>query len=142
MSDKSSASARRLAALSRQLQPAPCAVSTRDQTVADLATERSRSSFSPRAMADSIYGGKRQTELRLEAMQLLEGHPEFRNDVAIFDRSLAQRREHTVQRVRRLYSLFMEHGADVDKRDTLADIVGVFDLSMWTRNGVHFGLFL
>ncbi|KAG1692347.1 hypothetical protein DVH05_025517 [Phytophthora capsici] len=93
-------------------------------------------------MADSIYGGKRQTELRLEAMQLLEGHPEFRNDVAIFDRSLAQRREHTVQRVRRLYSLFMEHGADVDKRDTLADIVGVFDLSMWTRNGVHFGLFL
>eukprot|EP00644_Phytophthora_capsici_P015545 jgi/Phyca11/575086/estExt2_Genewise1.C_PHYCAscaffold_700091 len=142
MSDKSSASARRLAALSHQLQPAPCAVSTRDQTVADLATERSRSSFSPRAMADSIYGGKRQTELRLEAMQLLEGHPEFRNDVAIFDRSLAQRREHTVQRVRRLYSLFMEHGADVDKRDTLADIVGVFDLSMWTRNGVHFGLFL
>ncbi|KAL3663905.1 hypothetical protein V7S43_010795 [Phytophthora oleae] len=93
-------------------------------------------------MADSIYGGKRQTDLRLEAMQLLEGHPEFRNDMAIFDRSLTQRREHTVQRVRRLYSLFMEHGADVDKRDTLADIVGVFDLPMWTRNGVHFGLFL
>ncbi|GMF16413.1 unnamed protein product [Phytophthora fragariaefolia] len=27
-------------------------------------------------------------------------------------------------------------------RETLADVVGVFDLSLWTRNGVHFGLFL
>lgn len=134
--------AHRLAALSRQLQPAPCAVSTRDQTVAELAAERSRASFSPRAMADFLFGGKKQTELRLEAMQLLEDHPEFRNDAGIFDRSLAQRREHTVQRVRRLFALFMEHGADVDKRETLADIVGIFDLPLWTRNGVHFGLFL
>ncbi|KAE8887675.1 Acyl-coenzyme A oxidase 2 [Phytophthora fragariae] len=146
MSDKSSASAsasaRRLAALSRQLQPAPCAASTRAQTVAELAAERARSSFSPRAMAAFLFGGERQTELRLEAMQLLESHAEFRNDAGVFDRSLAQRREHTLQRVRRLYALFMEHGADVDKRETLADVVGVFDLSLWTRNGVHFGLFL
>ncbi|OWZ19259.1 Acyl-CoA dehydrogenase [Phytophthora megakarya] len=140
MSDASAS--RRLAALSRQLQTTPCAISTRDQTVAELAAERVRSSFSPRAMADFIFGGTKQTELRLEAMQMLEKHPEFRNDVGIFDRSLAQRREHTLQRVRRLYSLFMEHGADVDKRETLADIVGVFDLPLWTRNGVHFGLFL
>ncbi|POM61142.1 Acyl-CoA dehydrogenase/oxidase, partial [Phytophthora palmivora] len=73
-------------------------------------------------MADFIFGGRKQTELRLEAMQMLEKHPEFRSDVGIFDRSLTQRREHTLQRVRRLYTLFMEHGADVDKRETLADI--------------------
>ncbi|GMF32389.1 unnamed protein product [Phytophthora lilii] len=93
-------------------------------------------------MADCIFGGHERTALRLEAMRLLEGHAEFRSDVGVFDRSLAQRREHTVQRVRRLYTLFMEHGADVEKRETLADIVGVFDLPLWTRNGVHFGLFL
>lgn len=93
-------------------------------------------------MADFLFGGEKQTALRLEAMRLLEGHAEFRNDAGVFDRSLAQRREHTLQRVRRLYTLFMEHGADVEKRETLADIVGVFDLSLWTRNGVHFGLFL
>ncbi|KAF1781214.1 Acyl-coenzyme A oxidase, N-terminal [Phytophthora cactorum] len=142
MSGTSSGPARRLSALSRQLQPAPRAVSTRDQTIAELAAERARASFSPRAMADFIFGGKRQTELRLEAMKLLEDHPEFRNDVGVFDRSLAERREHTVQRLRRLYSLFMVHGGDVEKRETLADIVGVFDLPLWTRNGVHFGLFL
>ncbi|POM78026.1 Acyl-CoA dehydrogenase/oxidase, partial [Phytophthora palmivora] len=129
MSDTSSTT-RRLAALSRQLQPAPCAVSTRDQTVAELAAERARASFSSRVMADFIFGGRKQTELRLEAMQMLEKHPEFRSDVGIFDRSLAQRREHTLQRVRRLYTLFMEHGTDVDKRETLADIVGVFDLPL------------
>ncbi|RLN87751.1 hypothetical protein BBJ28_00005445 [Nothophytophthora sp. Chile5] len=139
------AATRRLAALSRQLdaqKTAPCAVSTREQTVRELATERARASFVPRAMANFIFGGARQSERRLEAMALLEGHPEFRNDVGIFDRTLAERREHTVMRVRRLYSLFMEHGANVEKRDTLADVVGVFDLPLWTRNGVHFGLFL
>ncbi|KAG6604584.1 Acyl-CoA dehydrogenase/oxidase [Phytophthora cinnamomi] len=141
-SSATSAPARRLAALSRQLQPAPCASSTRAQTVAELAAERARASFSPRAMADFLFGGERQTALRLEAMRLLEGHAEFRNDAGAFDRSLAQRREHTLQRVRRLYALFLEHGADVERRETLADIVGVFDLSLWTRNGVHFGLFL
>ncbi|KAG2526447.1 hypothetical protein JM16_003831 [Phytophthora kernoviae] len=143
MSDTSqSAPTRRLTALARQLQSTPCAVSTRDQTVNELATERSRASFSPRAMSDFIFGGKHQTEVRLEALKLLEDHPEFQNGVGIFDRSLAERREHTVQRLRRLYSLFMEVGADVEKRDTLADLVGVFDLPLWTRNGVHFGLFL
>ncbi|RLN31967.1 hypothetical protein BBO99_00003958 [Phytophthora kernoviae] len=143
MSDTSqSAPTRRLTALARQLQSTPCAVSTRDQTVNELATERSRANFSPRAMSDFIFGGKHQTEVRLEALKLLEDHPEFQNGVGIFDRSLAERREHTVQRLRRLYSLFMEVGADVEKRDTLADLVGVFDLPLWTRNGVHFGLFL
>ncbi|KAG7391742.1 acyl-Coenzyme A oxidase [Phytophthora pseudosyringae] len=142
MADTSPAPARRLAALSRQLQPVPCAVSTRDETVAELAAERARASFSPRAMAAFLFGGRRQMELRLEVLQLLEGHAEFRNDAGIFDRSLAQRREHTLQRVRRLYALFMEHGADVERRETLADLVGVFDLPLWTRNGVHFGLFL
>ncbi|KAG7400370.1 acyl-Coenzyme A oxidase [Phytophthora boehmeriae] len=93
-------------------------------------------------MSDFIFGGKHQTEVRLEALKLLEGHAEFKSGVGVFDRSLAERREHTVQRLRRLYSLFMEVGADVKKRDTLADLVGVFDLSLWTRNGVHFGLFL
>ncbi|RLN46669.1 hypothetical protein BBJ29_001396 [Phytophthora kernoviae] len=143
MSDTAqSAPARRLTALARQLQSTPCAVSTRDQTVNELTTERSRASFSPRAMSDFIFGGKHQTEVRLEALKLLEDHPEFQNGVGVFDRSLAERREHTVQRLRRLYSLFMEVGADVEKRDTLADLVGVFDLPLWTRNGVHFGLFL
>ncbi|KAL4145106.1 hypothetical protein PRNP1_012779 [Phytophthora ramorum] len=135
-------SVRRLAALSRQLQPTPCAASTRDRTVAELAAERSRASFSPRAMADVIFGGVHQTKLRLDVQRLLEGHAEFRNDVGVFDRSLAQRREQTLQRVRRLFALFMEHGADVDTRETLADVVGIFDLPLWTRNGVHFGLFL
>ncbi|CAH0522170.1 unnamed protein product [Peronospora belbahrii] len=93
-------------------------------------------------MADFLYGGKKQTELRLESMKLLEDHLGFRNDVGIFDRSLEQQREHSIQRFRRLHMLFMEHDADVDKREALADIVGVFDLSLWTRNGVHFGLFL
>ncbi|UIZ20985.1 hypothetical protein KXD40_000590 [Peronospora effusa] len=141
MSDTSS-STRRLAVLSRHLQSVPCAVSTRDQTVAELAAERARANFCSRAMADFLFGGTKQTELRLETMQLLENFPEFCNDVGRFDRSLEQQREHTVQRIRRLHTLFMEHGADVDKRDTLADIVGVFDLPLWTRNGVHFGLFL
>ncbi|KAI9998514.1 hypothetical protein PInf_002905 [Phytophthora infestans] len=86
-------------------------------------------------MANFIYGGTRQTELRVEAMQLLMSYPEFYNGVGTFDRSLAECREDTVQRLRRLYSLFMEHGGDVEKRETLADIVGIFDLPLWTRNG-------
>ncbi|KAF4031407.1 Acyl-CoA oxidase domain-containing protein [Phytophthora infestans] len=142
MSGTSCGPARRIAVLSRQLQSTSCAISTRDQTVAELAAERASSSFSPRAMANFIYGGTRQTELRVEAMQLLMSYPEFYNGVGTFDRSLAECREDTVQRLRRLYSLFMEHGGDVEKRETLADIVGIFDLPLWTRNGVHFGLFL
>ncbi|CAH0480508.1 unnamed protein product [Peronospora belbahrii] len=137
-----SSSSRRLAAFTRQLQPIPCTMSTRDETIAELAVERARASFCPRVMADFLYGGKKQTELRLESMKLLEDHLGFRNDVGIFDRSLEQQREHSIQRFRRLHMLFMEHDADVDKREALADIVGVFDLSLWTRNGVHFGLFL
>ncbi|CAI5747249.1 unnamed protein product [Peronospora destructor] len=35
-------------------------------------------------------------------------------------RLLEKHREHTVQRIRRLHTLFMEHSADMDKRDTLA----------------------
>ncbi|KAI9920718.1 hypothetical protein PsorP6_001043 [Peronosclerospora sorghi] len=137
-----SASTRRLAALARHLQPARCAVSTRDETIAELTAERSRASFCPRAMADVHFGGKKQTELRIECMQLLEQHLEFRNDVGCFDRSFEQKRQHTMEHLGRLYRIFMEHGAEVEKRDTLADIVGVMDLSLWTRNGVHFALFL
>lgn len=143
-------SARRLAALSRQLEggtagatPEPCAASTSAQVRRELQQERARASFDPRAMTLLLDGGADKTAFREKAMALLERYPEFRaQGLGTYDLTLEQRRELTFQRVRRLYQLFLEHGANMEQRNAIAEIVGVFDLTLWVRNGVHFGLFL
>lgn len=142
-------SARRLAALSRQLESGgsskaeACAASTSALVRRELQQERARASFNTRAMTLFLDGGADKTAFREKAMALLDQYPEFRaQGLGTYDLTLEQRRELTFQRVRRLYQLFLEHGANMEQRNAIAELVGVFDLTLWVRNGVHFGLFL
>lgn len=139
-----SSSSRRLAALARQLDApaAACAVSTSATTTRELVAERANATFPTREMTLFLDGGAAKTAHRERAMAWLAEPAEFQaQGLATYDLSLEQRRELTFQRVRRLYSLFVEHGQDREQRDALAELAGVFDLTLWVRNGVHFGLF-
>lgn len=143
--------AQRLSALSRQLSadaapapaPEPLAASTAAQATRELANERRRASFPARAMTLFLDGGEERTAFRERAQQLLAQHPELAGQgLGRYDLTLPQRRELTFNRVRRLYQIFLEHGAGMEQRDAIAELAGVFDLTLWVRNGVHFGLFL
>lgn len=139
----SSSSVRRIEALARQLSAAPLASSTAAAVMAELAIERARASFPVRRMTHFVDGGERMTRFREEMMAYLAKSPELATaNAGSYDLSLSQRREQTLARVRRLYQLFVEHGANLDKRNIMAELAGVYDLGLWVRNGVHFGLFV
>ncbi|GLD92504.1 hypothetical protein PINS_up001063 [Pythium insidiosum] len=86
-------------------------------------------------------GGAQATKYREEAMAMIEQSPEF---IATeqYDLSMPALRETTLRKVRRLYQIFLEHGSNVEKRNHIAELIGVYDLGLWVRNGVHFGLFM
>lgn len=144
MAASSSSSSRRIEALTRQLAAAtPLAASTAAAVMRELAAERARASFPVRRMTHFVDGGERKTRFREEMMEYLAKSPELASASAgSYDLPLAQRREQTLARVRRLYQLFVEHGANLDKRNIMAELAGVYDLGLWVRNGVHFGLFV
>ncbi|KAF1334169.1 Acyl-coa dehydrogenase/oxidase, partial [Globisporangium splendens] len=142
MTEQVSASARRIEALTRHLSVTPLAVSTKAKVMAELAQERARASFPVRQMIHYVDGGVVKTKFREEMMQYLESYPELRTAPGDYDLPLAQRREQTLNKVRRLYQLFVENGTNIDKRNIMAELAGVYDLGVWVRNGVHFGLFV
>ncbi|GLE09273.1 hypothetical protein PINS_up020882 [Pythium insidiosum] len=86
-------------------------------------------------------GGAQATKYREEAMAMIEQSPEF-IATAQYDLSMPALRETTLRKVRRLYQIFLEHGSNVEKRNHIAELIGVYDLGLWVRNGVHFGLFM
>lgn len=142
MAEQVSPSARRIEALTRHLSVTPLAVSTKSKVMAELAQERARASFPVRKMIHFVDGGEKKTKFREEMMTYLESYPELRTTPGDYDLTLAQRREQTLNKVRRLYQLFVENGANIDKRNIMAELAGVYDLGVWVRNGVHFGLFV
>lgn len=138
----SSASARRIDALTRQLSVTPLAVSTKAAVMAELARERARASFPVREMTHFLDGGAKRTQYREDIMGYFEASPELGAAPGSYDLTLEQRREQTLSKVRRLYQLFMQYCSKPEKRDILAEVTGIYDLGMWVRNGVHFGLFI
>lgn len=147
----SSSSLRRIEAVARHVgmaapasAPDPCAASTSVAIKAELENERRRASFPTRQLTHFVDGGEQRTKFREEAMAFLETYPEFTrvHGAGAYDLSLEARRLRTFQQVRRLYQIFIEKGETPEQRNTIAEIVGVYDLGLWVRNGVHFGLFM
>jgi acyl-CoA oxidase len=143
MSSANATTTRRLSAIQRHVAApsAGVAVSTAPATMRELEDERARASFLVREMTHFLDGGADRTAYRDEAQALLAKYPEFIT-ADEYGLSQAQQREAVLLKVRRLYELFMEHGGNADKRNAIAEIVGIYDLTMWVRNGVHFGLFM
>ncbi|TMW65984.1 hypothetical protein Poli38472_003749 [Pythium oligandrum] len=140
----STSTSRRIETIQRHVKAATTtsvAASTAAKVMQELQDERSRASFLTRVMTLYLDGGEQFTQYREEAMQLLADFPEFIT-MGVYDMSLEGHRETTLRKVRRLYQLFMEHGGNPDKRDAIAEMIGVYDLGLWVRNGVHFGLFM
>lgn len=138
----SSASKRRIEALTRHLAVTPLAVSTKEKVMTELAQERARASFPVRKMINFLDGGAHKTTFREDMMEQLERYAELHTTPGDYDLTLPQRRVQTLNKVRRFYQLFVEHGADMDKRNIMSEMAGVYDLGVWVRNGVHFGLFV
>lgn len=139
-------SGQRVAALSRHLAPhntrSSCARSTSEHVRAELEDERARASFRTQEMMHFLDGGPERSQYRRDAMALLEQHPELRMTSSVYDLTLQEQRELVIRRVRRMYQLFMEHGADMQRRNIMAEVFGIYDFTWYVRNGVHFGLFL
>ncbi|DAZ96053.1 TPA: hypothetical protein N0F65_000048 [Lagenidium giganteum] len=133
---------RRIAAITRHLAPSPCAVSTKAKVMQELAHERARASFPVRRMTHFLDGGERRTVYREDAMKLLEQFPELNVDARVYDLSMDEQRALILRKVRRMYQLFMEHGADIQRRNIMADVFGIYDFTWYVRNGVHFGLYI
>lgn len=152
MADSSSSShLRRIEAVTRHVGTtvpasalAPCAASTSATIKAELEAERRHASFPTRQLTHFVDGGEERTRFREEAMAFLETYPEFARvqGAGAYDLPLAARRVRTFQQVRRLYQIFIEKGETPEQRNTIAEIIGVYDLGLWVRNGVHFGLFM
>lgn len=142
MAEHTSSSARRIKALTRHLAVTPLAVSTKQKVMAELAQERARASFPLRKMINFVDGSELKTAFREEMMEYLERYPELHTRPGDYDLTLPQRRVQTLDKVRRFYQLFINYGADMDKRNIMSEMAGVYDLGVWVRNGVHFGLFV
>ncbi|KAK9453783.1 acyl-CoA oxidase-domain-containing protein [Dipodascopsis uninucleata] len=103
-----------------------------------LEQERARALFPIREMTYFIDGGKKQTELRERIMLEIERDPAFSN-IDIYDLTKSQIRERTMVKISRLIHYITSEREEVSF--LRLSLVGICDMSLITRVGVHYGLF-
>eukprot|EP00842_Homolaphlyctis_polyrhiza_P003945 jgi/Hompol1/4551/HPOL_000107-RA len=103
-----------------------------------MAAERANPSFPVREMTYFLEGGRHMTETKEKIMLQFERDPIMKT-IDQHDMPLAQIRERTMQKVRRLaYYVANEPPALFRVR---MNVLTLFDPAAWTRFGVHIGLF-
>ncbi len=106
---------------------------------ASMAAERAKADFNIREMTYFLDGGKKKTELIEKIMEDLERDPAFSND-DYYDLTVAQQRSRTVEKIASWVSHLTNLRSEKQAMNTFR-IVGLVDMSTYTRLGVHYGLF-
>jgi acyl-CoA oxidase len=134
---------RRIAQISRHLHGSSSfAQSSKAKVMQELQDERKKASFPTRAMTFFLDDGEDKTKLKEEAMAFLTKIKELKVDAGIYDLTHDQKRIHTLNRVRRIFQIYLENGTNITRRNALIEIFGTYDLTYHVRNGVHFGLYM
>jgi len=110
----------------------------------NLAMERAKATFKVRELTLYLDGGAKITAFREKAMRELEALPVFRQDDR-FDLTRPESRKRTMEKVRGLYRAFVKDARSeggLDMRRARLEAAGLLDPGWFTRNGVHFGLFM
>ncbi|ODQ67990.1 acyl-coenzyme a oxidase 2 [Nadsonia fulvescens var. elongata DSM 6958] len=103
-----------------------------------MAAERAATAFDTRSMTHFLDGGAESTAVFEKIMLDFERDPVFNND-NYYDLSKSEVRKLTMQRIARLVPMIINDSEeDSVKRFS---ILGICDMSTYTRTGVHFGLF-
>ncbi|KAK9247357.1 acyl-CoA oxidase-domain-containing protein [Lipomyces tetrasporus] len=106
--------------------------------MADMATERSKASFPVRELTYFLDGSKDMTALKERIMTELERDPVFEN-IDFYDLTKEQLRERTMSRIARLIHYITSEREEVSH--LRLSLVGLMDMGLLTRTGVHYGLF-
>ncbi|KAK9469041.1 acyl-CoA oxidase-domain-containing protein [Lipomyces arxii] len=137
----------RLGALAEQVavNPTSAAPAVQDNSIRGLgnpvkamADERARASFPVRELTYFIDGGQKETELKERIMLEIERDPVFQN-VDYYDLTKDELRERTMEKITRLTHFVVSEREEVSY--LRFSLIGVVDMGLLTRTGVHYGLF-
>lgn len=103
-----------------------------------MAAERSAASFPVRQLTNFLDGGEEATALRERLMSEIERDPLFQN-VDVYDLTKDQLRERTMKKITRLVHYVVAEPEEVTYQRL--SLIGVVDMGLLTRTGVHYGLF-
>ncbi|EPQ29503.1 uncharacterized protein PFL1_02722 [Pseudozyma flocculosa PF-1] len=110
-----------------------------DLTIKTLAKERENPAFDIRKMSIVQHGSEKDLEKKEKFMLEASRDPIFYSG-DIYDLTKEQIRERTMQRIQRLaHYVTSESVDDFQKR---MELMSLLDPGLWTRLGVHYGLFL
>eukprot|EP00039_Didymoeca_costata_P016857 m.307463 g.307463 ORF g.307463 m.307463 type:complete len:759 (-) comp16462_c1_seq3:1104-3380(-) len=121
-----------------------------------LAKERENPPFDEKCMVDFLTGSSEMTQFKRDLMQEVDELHDGSLDIMIDDdeydlsmalpnedHSKAEARVQTMAMLRLQYSKLMEDaGVSVKKRLARMELMSLYDPSWFTRNGIHFGLWL
>ncbi|KAK9462802.1 acyl-CoA oxidase-domain-containing protein [Lipomyces oligophaga] len=118
--------------------PADNSILGKGDPVAAMAAERAGASFSVRKMTYFMDGGEEKTRERERIMAEIERDPLFEN-VDFYDLTKDQLRERTMKKITHLVPYIINEPEDTTF--VRLSLVGLVDMGLLTRTGVHYGLF-
>lgn len=110
----------------------------------NLQKERAGATFDVRALTLFLDGSAKITAYRERAQRELEELPVFRQDDR-FDLTRPEARKRTMEKIRGLFRTFVKDARSdggLEMRTARLEAAGLVDPGWFTRNGVHFGLFM
>lgn len=109
------------------------------ETIATMAKERESPPFDVRAMAIAHHGSEKDLRLKEKFMLEMSRDPNF-YAVDIHDLTKDQIRQRTMAKIGTLVHYVTNE--PIDEFQKRMEVVSMFDPGLWTRLGVHFGLFV
>ncbi|KAK9316325.1 acyl-CoA oxidase-domain-containing protein [Lipomyces starkeyi] len=106
--------------------------------MASMAVERTKASFPIRELTYFLDGGKEMTAVKERMMIELERDPVFQN-VDFYDLTKEQLRERTMSKIARLIHYITSEREEISH--LRFSLVGLIDMGLLTRTGVHYALF-
>ncbi|KAK7204075.1 acyl-coenzyme a oxidase 2 [Myxozyma melibiosi] len=106
--------------------------------VQSMAAERAAASFPVRELTYFLDGGEEATLVRERLMSEIERDPLFQN-IDAYDLNKEQLRERTMKKITRLVHYVVAEPEEVTYQRL--SLIGVVDMGLLTRTGVHYGLF-